>query len=96
MKLDERFLTVHPRTKLWWTQREQCAQCKHVRHIDMKQTRGGWGQSGGQWSCAQNKGGGHANGFRSCIDAREEGGACGPEARLFEDATCTETTASAS
>lgn len=79
--LDETFLTIHPRTALWWQQREQCLKCKH---LEVVKARGRI--SGGQWSCRGVGGGGGDNGSTACINAREEGMPCGPDANLFEAA----------
>lgn len=87
--IDETFLTVHPRTALWWQEREQCAICKHS-HSEGDLTHGrrtsktpvtdpGMRCSG---TIVQT----HGRGRRIdafCIDAREEGQRCGPNATLF-------------
>lgn len=81
--LDERFLTVHPRTALWWEQREKCAGCAH---LEVQPSDAG---TGGGWACLACPGGGGGGlraGFTTCITAREEGHGvrCGPDARLFQ------------
>lgn len=83
MEIDTRFLTIHPRTALWWEQREQCSKCKHLERVDIKQRRASWGQSGGQMSCLAT---GTAEKRIPCITAREDSMVCGPEARRFEEA----------
>jgi hypothetical protein len=76
-KFDQRFLTLHPRTALWWQQREQCRRCEH--HLETQFA----GKAGGQESCAVSVDGSR---LLPCIDAREEGGVCGPRARFFKEA----------
>ena len=82
MQIDGRFLTPHPATALWWQQREQCARCAHVLNqlenfprampvMRCKVTPVSVGRQP------------HAY----CIDARAEGSACGPDAKLFQEAT---------
>ena len=81
MMLDTRFLRVHPRTLLWWAQRETCRTCAHYR-----QERGGERSSGMSMMdhCAAGR---CASGrLSACIDMRDEGQACGPEAYLFAEA----------
>lgn len=79
MKLDTRFLKVHPATAAWWDQREKCARCAHVLNqlenfprampvMRCKITPVSVGRQP------------HAY----CIDARSEGSACGPWASLWE------------
>lgn len=73
--LDERFLTVHPRTALWWEQRETCKKCVHFRK-----------RADGALSCTAIGGGGGTGlngGDAACISARDEGQRCGPDAKLF-------------
>lgn len=77
--IDERFLSVHPRTALWWEQREVCQRCKHVRQTEQTP------KAGGEMFCAVVAGGG-GNGRHPCITARDENQACGPTAWLFEPA----------
>jgi len=81
---DDRFLTVHPRTALWWQQREKCLQCanmsrmagtaREATHTAMK--------------CSAVGGGGtNSRGDSSCIAARDEGpNLCGPRAKLYRPA----------
>lgn len=85
--LDERFLTVHPRTALWWAEREQCRQCKHhsyVPHVGLGTSKrdGGGGTGCGERCALAPSNGKTLSPGSSCIQAREE--RCGPEARLFE------------
>jgi hypothetical protein len=70
---------VHPRTALWWIEREQCRRCSFHRsdgHAD---------------ACDHPRaiiGAGRAragNGGATCISVRDEGGACGPAGRLFTE-----------
>lgn len=74
--IDPRFLEVHPRTRLWWQQREQCAKCTHLVRRPGRT----------EWQCkAGNKPRDvrSVRWYRSCHDAREEGSQCGPNAVLF-------------
>ena len=76
------FLSPHPATLAWWEQREQCERCAHLRtsiegHKDqtvVMRCRRAHNPAGRQW-------------LSYCIDARLEGRACGPEAKLFKEAT---------
>lgn len=80
--IDERFLRVHPRTALWWEQREQCKRCAHVRHRPQKFTgKGNTNGSGLGMSCAVSPA---RWGEASCIGARDLGSPCGPDADLFQ------------
>lgn len=79
-EIDTRFLTVHPRTRLWWVQREQCAQCKHCKTAARAATRSEPRNRVMQCGAGKAK----AKTDRSCILAREEGNRCGPEAKLFQ------------
>lgn len=80
MLVDERFLTVHPRTALWWEQRETCRQCAHYVAVASKHPRG-TRSTGGQESCRARACPTHQP---SCMESREEGpNHCGPEARWF-------------
>jgi hypothetical protein len=78
-QIDTRFLSVHPRTALWFEQRKQCAKCKHERHF--KTTEGERGDSK-PMICLKAQGENARRVF--CIDAREDDGACGPDAKLFQ------------
>lgn len=73
---DTRFLTVHPRTALWWNQRAKCEACKHCRKVKPPSI------AQGRMSCMITPmlGKGRAD----CIDAREPGQDCGPKAILFQ------------
>lgn len=67
------FRTVHPRTALWWQQRETCRSCKHLsRRV---------GNSA--WVCSLAHGR-VPGGLLCCIDARDPAGVCGPGASLFK------------
>ncbi len=72
---DTRFTTVHPRTALWWMQRGKCIGCKHSRTAMPPSV------AEGRMSCVLTpmRGKGRAD----CIDAREVGADCGPDAILF-------------
>lgn len=87
MQIDTRFLSVHPATAAWWGQRERCESCRHCAVS--------YGLDGHRiMRCAvsQHKDpvlrrlyAGRATDMRVyCIDARAEGGDCGPDARLYE------------
>lgn len=80
MMLDTRFLQVHPRTRLWWAQRETCRTCVHYR-----QERSGERQSGSTLleHCAAGLRGKH---LTACIEMRDEGQRCGTEALLYLEA----------
>lgn len=67
------FTKPHPRTVAWWTERELCLRCAHLRRQPGKST----------WWCSVVPA---ANGRKTCIDAREPGHRCGPEGRLFKAA----------
>jgi hypothetical protein len=73
------FLRVHPATALWWQQREQCERCQHCT------LREGY-EGEGVMRCKMLRQGG-AGGAGYCIDARDEEGPCGPNARLFQEQT---------
>lgn len=78
MMLDTRFLRVHPRTRLWWAQRETCRTCAHYR-----QERSGERSCGMSMMdhCAAGRDG--SGRLSACIDMRDEREACGTEAALF-------------
>ena len=82
MKLDTRFLTVHPRTELWWKQRETCGQCAHCDLSPTKSSSGNGRIVTHPHRCAITPGAG-PKGLAYCIDAREPSGDCGPYAKLF-------------
>ena len=88
MLIDTRFLSVHPATLAWWQQRQQCQQCKHCAV-----SYGQDGQAIMRCAVSQHKDPlvrrMHAGRTMSdmriyCIDARDEGGDCGPDAKLWE------------
>lgn len=73
MKIDTQFMTVHPATEAWWARRKMCKACKHLD------------DNGGVMTCRKTVS--NLPGRRRleyCIDARSEGGACGPDAVLFK------------
>lgn len=74
---DPRFLSLHPRTALWFEQREQCWLCAHLE----------WSGPGGSSSMSCGvvpKSDEHGRVTdRTCISARDVGGACGPGATVF-------------
>jgi len=85
--IDTRFLQTRPATVAWWQQREKCLACRHVsatpdvqsasssatvlRCLGVKPVRIG------------SKGVGRHQ-VPYCIDARAEGGECGPAGAKFE------------
>lgn len=78
-QIDTTFLKVHPRTELWWKQREKCMRCENFRHRPARSSGNGSG-SGQGMSCAVVN---HGLLPASCIQAREEGSKCGPHGLLF-------------
>jgi hypothetical protein len=78
-QLDERFLTVHPRTRQWWQQREQCLRCAHC----VREPQGCRDKTNLGMRCGLASRGLHSD---ACISARDEGAACGPDAKLFKEA----------
>jgi len=77
VKVDERFLSVHPRTLLWWQQREQCRKCKHHWFKPEKPGSGHSGSGGGEYCEAT-----RYSHDKTCVSARDTD--CGSEAALFE------------
>ena len=69
---DTRFLSVHPRTLAWWREREQCLRCRNYRKMSSRL------QYCAATPVARNRY------PAACIDAREPGCPCGPQALLFE------------
>ena len=81
-EIDRRFLTVHPRTTLWWAQRVACDSCAHMRrHVGNCRAT-----ENTLIMCAATPAGRYT-GFASCIDAREPGRPCGPDATLRIEVT---------
>lgn len=88
-EIDQRFLTLHPATALWFEQRKTCEQCAHsyVPNNNDPRVEGHEGlrcmATKPDRSCK--RGGFRINEARSyCIDARLEGAPCGPDAALFK------------
>ena len=86
MPLDQRFLSPHPRTLLWWQQRFECRQCAHYALVETGSRE--HYNSGTAEHCLLN----HRQGASTapvhsgaCIDMRDPGQACGPEGRLFKE-----------
>ena len=71
------FLVVHPRTALWWEQREVCRRCVNQAETPLTRKANN-GVAGGGMTCSA------AAHTDSCISARDAGAACGPDARLFK------------
>lgn len=76
---DTRFLSVHPRTLLWWREREQCRRCVHYRERSAAGQR--HQRTPLQYCVALTKGRRYP---WACIEMRDEGAPCGPLGRLFE------------
>jgi rRNA maturation protein Nop10 len=79
--LDERFLHLHPRTALWWQQREQCRACAHLSLRESSPKCGGHQST--LWTCLAASDGRH----HSAIEMRDPGSPCGPDATLFHPAS---------
>jgi hypothetical protein len=73
-QIDTKFLKVHPRTALWWKQRSTCEKCKFSDIRAITRT------SGGGWQCTKNR---NQAAWYSCINARDVGEPCGPDAMQF-------------
>jgi hypothetical protein len=90
-EIDTRFLTLHPRTAVWWEQREQCMRCAHMteRGDTSNGLRKPGSETGGmrclkvERKIGSDFAGRHIQIY--CIDAREEGGKCGPAGLLFKE-----------
>lgn len=89
MEIDPTYLRVHPRTALWMEQRELCRRCAHHS------------SAAGERCVAVRVLGNPASTAKStllrrlrtqarcayCMDARDAGAPCGPDATLFEEKT---------
>lgn len=65
-------MDARARTELWWRRRQKCKMCAHLRVL-----------KNGAMNCdAVTSIGRH--GDNNCVTAREEGGQCGPGARLWD------------
>jgi len=80
--LSDRFLTIHPATALWFTQREQCQRCAHVS----RRLEGTDRESSEVLRCQVVRTPLGRRESAYCIDARATG-ECGPEAKLFKEKT---------
>jgi hypothetical protein len=82
MKLDDRFLTVHPATSAWWAQRSRCRKCES-HHVQTESCGATMERCA---AVADRKPGPKArgDGMAYCIDARLDGAPCGPKAELFK------------
>jgi hypothetical protein len=81
--LDTTFLRVHSRTRRWWQERETCRACVHyVFGVDKH------GSGGERCAAVRVRVGLTGRSGRTlnqyCIDARDEGARCGPNATLFK------------
>lgn len=73
-------IPVHPRTALWFKQREQCDRCRHTATRAHRKGNGTTVSSGGgSMACVLGRGP-----DQSCMSMRDAGSRCGPDARLFE------------
>jgi hypothetical protein len=95
MKLDQRFLVPHPRTELWLAQRGKCEHCRHLVRPEGDVTAMRCELTPMEVVVAssptnpryarlaeRNK---NLQGLKAfCIDAREPGTPCGPDAILFQ------------
>jgi hypothetical protein len=73
---------VHPRTALWWQQRETCLKCANVQ----LKTVGTGDNECRVMHCKKAFTRTMNNGRvdnRSCLAMRDEGAACGPDAKLL-------------
>lgn len=92
MKLDERFLKVHPRTAEWLAQRETCFKCANLI-FDKDRPEMNCRLFTVEPNFGKSKSVVYHNAMRKalevrgvkmyCIDARDKDGPCGPEARAF-------------
>lgn len=88
--LDERFLSVHPATLVWWSRRDACQSCAYM-------IPGEADRATKAMRCEKLPTKLPARidklDFTYCIDARDSsGGACGPEATLRVPITTGEQT----
>jgi len=80
--LSDTFLTIHPATELWFTQREQCQRCAHVS----RRLEGTQKEQSEVLRCQVVRTPAGRRESAYCIDARATG-ECGPEAKLFQEKT---------
>lgn len=80
---DTRFLSVHPRTLLWWQEREQCKRCAHYREKTVSYGR--YRPSLLQICVAEPRRRAYP---WACVEMREEGAPCGPNGVLFRPREC--------
>lgn len=81
--INDRFLSVHPATLLWWEQREQCRTCSHMIYNPLSMPVKEMRCYAAPCKLAPSPPRGrHVQAY--CIDARLPGGCCGPEATLYE------------
>lgn len=84
MKIDTRFLTLHPATAAWFAQRETCRRCAWLidivgtRELDSMRCR-----KAPQATICQDPRRATRR-YYFCIDARLPDGPCGPDAALFK------------
>lgn len=76
-RINPEYLSVHPATMAWWDRRETCETCQHLmlREGDEAEVI---------MRCAKVPQPGASQGRAYCIDARDEDGLCGPQARMYE------------
>lgn len=87
MTVDERFLKVHPATQAWWDLRPSCEGCGNMLRGDDRGMRCAMSSplkphlAAAKFARPQAR---HLPGY--CIDARDVGGVCGPQANHFKRA----------
>lgn len=81
VEFDPRFVELHPRTARWWAERSTCRACAHHLRDERVKDRGGERCAlSTVWIGCRDRG---RRIFAYCIDTREPGASCGPEAALF-------------
>ena len=78
--MDTTYLSPHPATLAWWDRREKCERCGNL-----SLTLEGQKDRSSVLRCKAVRAGKGRQAHAYCIDAR--GGACGPEAKLFQEIT---------
>lgn len=92
MKIDTRYLTVHPVTHQWWEQRETCRTCTHYLAPDSPSVVRPRGDYTAERCAASVVKTPNRTLYEACIDARgtaeQRGdslpGRCGPDATLYQ------------
>lgn len=80
-------IPIHPATLLWWEQRDKCRACAHHHAVELSSRKNFGPGSGGERCTASKYAHVKLQGTEHmyCIDARLDGGPCGPEAKLFKE-----------